>query len=250
VPIKIKIPQSWNELSDRQLKRISLILHSELTGKYFDFMILKALMNLRWFYLWKRIKLNVLIYSTSLDEIKKYYPWLSDELGLTTFLTKIWLKKEELFPPADRLSNFTIDEFAHADDLFLGWCRTKNFEYLQYLAALLYREKNDEGKRVPFDKQELDSRASAMSRLSIPTLLAVLICYQGNRTHLVAQFPIAFPKPKKDAKKKKVPTTSGFGKVVLHFSGGKFGNYIETKDTNVYTFLSEYEEQIKLNPDA
>ena len=62
---------------------------------------------------------------------------------------------------------------------------------------------------------------------------------------MIRQFPSVFPKPKIRGK---IPKNSGFGKLVLHLSGGKFGTHNETKSTNVYTFLSEFEEQLKKNP--
>lgn len=151
--------------------------------------------------------------------------------------------------PADRITNLTVNEFAHADDLYLGWFKTKDFEYLQYLAAVLYRELDANGKRVVFDKTELDARAQQWKKIDKPTLLAIALSYQGCRSYLTAQFPIVFPKPTPN-NKSKTPRNSGFGKLVLYMSGGKFGTHNETKNTNIYTFLSEFEEQLKKKPYA
>jgi len=246
--LKFNIPSSWNELSDRQLKRLAKLSNSGVKGVYFDYLVLVVLLNLKWWNLIGKAKCGLLIYNVPFSELKEeHYSWLYQELTLTRFIPSLKVKSNILYSPADRIINLTIDEFAHADDFFLGWLRTKDFDYLRYLAAALYRECDEKGKRVPFDKLELDHRAATLHKVKKDTLLAILLSYQGCRTYLVSQFKVAFPKPKEGAKPKKTPRSSLFGKIVLQFAGGKFGNYMETKNINVYTFLTEFEEKIKEN---
>lgn len=245
--IKFNIPQSWNELSDRQLKRLAKLANSGIKGVYFDYLVLVGLLNLKWWNLISKAKCGLLIYNVPFSELKKQYYWFYEELTLTRFIPSLKIKSKILYSPADRIINLTIGEFAAADDFFLGWLRTKDYDYLRYLAAVLYRECDEKGKRVAFDKLELDHRASLLNKVKKNTLLAILLSYQGCRTYLERAHSTAFPKPKKGAKPKKVPVSSLFGKIVLQFAGGKFGTYTETDNTNVYTFLAEFEEKIKEN---
>ena len=245
--INLKIPTSWNDLNIRQLKKIAGYFHSDLSGVLFDSKLFLVLLNVRWWQFLKQWKALKTIKNVGFSSLKEHYNWLHSSINLTTFIPSIKTKSKKLHAPADRIYNLSVNEFSHADDLYLGWFKTQDFEYLHYLAAVLYRELDKNGKRVPFDKTELDDRAKHLSKLDKQTLLAISLSYQGSRSYMIAQFPIVFPKPKGKAK---TPKNSGFGKLVLHLSGGKFGTHNETKNTNVYTFLSEFEEQIIKKPYA
>ena len=244
--INIKIPTSWNELDNWQLKQIAKYSHSNMSGVLFDYKIFLVLLNVRWCQIYKRWKALKVFQNIPLQTLKEQYSWLYSDLNLTKFIPSIKIKNKKLFAPADRLTNITVDEFAHADDLFLGWYNSQDFEYLQFLTAVLYRENNNKGKRITFDKTELESKAKLI-KIDKKTLLTIALSYQGSRNYLIAQFPLVFPKPKKNTK---APLNSGFGKLILHLSGGKFGTYNETKNTNIYTFLAEFEEQLKNKPYA
>lgn len=245
--INLKTPESWNDLNIRQLKKIAAILHANLSGVFFDYRMFIALLGVRWWQFVKKWKALKTIRNVGFSSLKEHYNWLYSSCSLTTFIPTIKTKSKTLHAPADRIYNLTVNEFSHADDLYLGWFKTQDFEYLQYLAAVLYREIGKDGKRVAFDKTELEARAKYLSKIDQQTLLAISLSYQGSRSYMIAQFPIVFPKPKGKAKP---PNNSGFGKLVLHLSGGKFGTHNETKNTNVYTFLSEFEEQLKKKPYA
>ena len=247
--INLNIPTSWNALNSRQLKKIAYYSQSNLSGVFFDYKVFIALLDVKWWQLYKKWKAIKTIKNVGFSTLKQHYSWFSNNLSLTTFIPTIKTKDHLLHAPANRINNLTVNEFSHADDLFIGWHNKKDYEYLHYLAAVLYRELDTNGKRVLFDKTELDQRANALKKLDKKTLLAIALSYQGSRTYLVAQFPLVFPKPK-DKATTKTPTHSGFGRIVLHLSGGKFGTHNETKNTNVYTFLSEFEEQIKQKPNA
>ena len=245
--ININIPNSWNDLNVWQLKKIAGYSHSNLSGVLFDYKMFLVLLDIRWWHFIKKWKALKTIKNVSFSNLKEHYSWLHSSLSLTSFIPTIKAKSKTLHAPAERINNLTVDEFAHADDLYLGWFNTKDFEYLQYLTAVLYRELDKNAKRVPFDKTELEARAKQLSKLDKQTLLAISLSYQGSRSYMISQFPIVFPKPKG---KTKLPNNSGFGKLVLHLSGGKFGTHNETKNTNVYTFLSEFEQQLKKKPYA
>ncbi|RSC96065.1 hypothetical protein [Tenacibaculum singaporense] len=246
--LNITIPNEWNDLTTRQQKKIAVLLHSAISGVVFDYKLFKILMNVRWWQFFKYRKFLKVTRSALFEDLKEHYSWVYTDLSLTSFIPRL---KKKYIAPADRLTNFTVDEFAHTEDLFLTWYKTNDFEALHYLAAILYRENNDLGKRAEFDKNELEKRAKLFSKLNKSTLLAIALSYQGCKLYITRKFPLIFPtESKKKSKKNKLPDTSGFGKLILHFSGQKFGTYNETKNTNLYTFLSDFEEQLKSKPYA
>jgi hypothetical protein len=213
----------------------------------FDYYILVSLLDVRWWQLRKKWKLKKTLQNALLSDLKTHYDWMYNSLDLTRFIPRIKLKKilktkTVLYPPGDRINNLTADEFAHAEDLFLGWYNSKDLEYLVYLTALLYRELDQNGKRIPFDKSELESRAAVLSKIDTRILYAIFLSYAGCRNYLAEQFPTIFPKPESP---QKPPKSSGFGKLILELSGKKFGTYMETTSTNIYTFLSDLELELK-----
>jgi len=244
--VEIVLPNSWNELTLKQLKKIASICFNNETGIVFDNKVFLILLNIKWWQILKKRKAIIVKNNIAFTDLKKEYNWIYSTLNLTKFPNSIKLKKTKLFAPHDRLTNLNINEFAHLEDLYLGWHNTKNFDYLHYITAILYRE-NTNNKRTIFDKTELQKRSENLKNIDRKKLLAILLCYQGSRNYLTSQFPLVFHKPEK---KKKTPQKSGFGKIILHLSGKKFGNYKETCNTNVYTFLSEFTEQLKTNPYA
>lgn len=244
--ININIPSAWNECNAWQIYRIARLMHSGVTGLRFDYVILVILMQVKWYHFRRMWKLKWLQMSATFPDIKQFYSWLYEQTDLTVFHPKTIKSNGIVFhAPADRLSNINADEFAHADDLFVEWYNTKKLVYLQYLAAVLYAEVDEKGKRIPFDKELLEAKAKRFKKINREKLLAISLVYVGCRSHLAPQFPHVFPKKKGEQTKQTKLQSSGFGKVSLHLAGGKFGNYSETKATNIYAFLAEYNELLK-----
>ena len=246
--ININIPASWNECNTWQLRKLAHLLYSGVKGIRFDYQVLLILMQLKWYHFRKLWKLKMLLQSTTFPHLKETYNWLYQETNLTQFAPKQINSNGVVFhAPANRLSNISVDEFAHADDLFVLWHNSKNIESLHYLAAVLYAEHDHTGKRIDFDKNLLDRKAKYFQKVKPSELMAISLAYVGCRNHIAPMFPHVFPKRKSaeaPAKKSKLQS-SQFGKVALHIAGGKFGSYNETKATNLYTFLHEYNELLK-----
>lgn len=245
MPININIPKQWNDLNPRQLKKIARLFNSSQAPKFIDILLFFALLDIRFWQLHKYYKAFVVIKNVGISDLKTTYNWLYEHNNLTKFIPSIKTKNKVLLAPASRIINLTIDEFAHTEDLFIGFNNTKDFEYLTYLAAVLYREVSEKGKRVVFDKNELDERATDLKSVNKTTLLAIALSYQGCRNYLYPKFPRVFPKQEGNVQNEKAPKSSNLGKLILSVSGKKFGTYNETKSTNLYIFLSEFEEELK-----
>jgi hypothetical protein len=233
--IHFSIPKSWNELSDRQFKQLSKLFLSGQRGLIFDLKCLRVLLNIRWYQLGKRLRLVYVLSQIPLKELKKEYEFIYTDIDRTIFLEKI----NGFYAPLNKITNLTVEEFSVADDLHIKWRETGNKEYLIYLAAVLYSETKQ--PRTYFDKNNLPDKIKHFQKVPIEELHCAELTYLGCKTNLVKRFPTAFPKGTKKVSNSKY----GFGKVILQMAGGKFGNHEQTKATNIYTFLEEFNENLK-----
>jgi hypothetical protein len=240
--IKFNIPKSWDEMSQKQFEKIALHFNTAETNVKFYITLFFLLTNVKWWQFAKKAKMRIVLRTVPLSDLHQNYDFIFKENNRTIFPDNIKIGKTKYFPPQNRISNLTADEFAIVDDLHIKWRETKNVEYLQYMAAVLYY---GSGKRGSFDKNELHDKAKPFSKLSIKKLLAIELAYFGCKNNLVKRFPKAFPKQKPgEAKPKK---KYGFSKVILSMAKGDLSKLDLIKKVNIYTFLEQFEED--LTPD-
>lgn len=238
--IKIAIPKSWNELTDSQFQQLAKLLLSGKQGVFFDLKCFRILLNIRWFQFRKRIHITYVLSQIPLKELKKHFDFIYQENDRTIFPYQI----NGFFAPLNKVTNITAEEFSVADDLHIKWRETKNKEFLIYLAAVLYSKTKQ--PREIFDKNNLPDKIKHFKKVPLSVLLCVELAYFGCKNNLVKRYPKAFPKTVKKVSRSKY----GFGKVILQMAGGKFGNHEQTKSTNIYTFLEEFNENLKNAKDA
>lgn len=241
--LKIQIPTSWEELTNWQLGKIGLAFMTHAPGTVLDIKVLYVLLNIRWYSLTKKIKARKLLKAIALSELKKHYQWVYNESSRQTFTPYFRSDFTKYNSPKPRLSNLTIAEFATAEDLLLGFLRTKETEYLTYLTAVLFSTET-RGKRTLFDKDVLDRKAEKFKHLSYSDLAGIFMSYIGARRNMMEKFPNVFASKKNTNKTPSLPKSSYLGKVITKFSGDKFGTFKETQKTNVYIFLQFYEDLI------
>jgi hypothetical protein len=242
--IDFKIPNSWNELSDTQLQRIALLFHTVKPSIKFDLQILYILLNIQWWQFRQKAKVRIGLRNFPLSDLRKTYDFIYCKNDRTKFPEFLKLKTENrkqktLFPPQDRIANFTADEFSVADDLHIKWRETKNLEFLHYLTAILYSPTKN---RPTFDKNELHDKALLFSKVPLKELLAIEMAYFGCKNHIVKRFPKAFPKAQPGASKPK--KNYGFGKVILSMTRGDLSKLEIIKKVNLYAFLEQFEEDL------
>lgn len=243
--IKITLPKSWNELTNRQLERLALLFSTTQPSAKFDIAVLFILLDIKWWQYIKKAKVRIVLWNVPMSEIRKNYNFIYTKNDRTSFLPFLKIKSYNLkhkifFAPQDRIANLTCDEFAVADDLHIKWRETKEVEYLHYLAAVLYTNTK---KRPDFDKNELHDKAKAFSRVPIEKLLAIEITYFGCKNNIVKRFPKAFPKANPEAsgtKNKKY----GFGKVILSMAKGDLSKLETIKKVNIFAFLEQFEDDL------
>lgn len=240
--IKWKTPKDWNHLSEKQLIQLAKIPQSKGGALKIDIKILAILLNLRWWQFLKQYRFKKAISYFSIAALKKHYAFIYQQCSRTNFvsLRKWYLpKKKQYTAPANRLSNISIEEFSVAEDLIKHYYQTKELDYLKYLTAVLY-VKGPLVKRPIFDKENLKNNTLQLPYLSKNKLLAISMCYLGCREHIQAKYPKTFPKTKAKSK----GADKGFNPVIRQMAGAKFGAFNETRNTNMYVFLDEYEENL------
>lgn len=233
--INIEIPKSWNELSDSQFLKLAKLVYSGTTGKYFDLATIKILLNIRWYQFRKSNNVTYMFSQIPMRELKKHFEFIYKANDRTIFPAEI----NGYFSPLNKITNLTAEEFSVADDLHIKWRKTKDLDCLIHLAAVLYSKTKQ--PRESFDKNNLPEKIKHFKKVSLPVLLCVELAYFGCKNNLVKRFPKAFPERVKKTSNSKY----GFGKVILQMAGGKFGNHEQTKTTNIYTFLEEFNENLK-----
>lgn len=229
ISINIKVPGSWNELSDKQLKNIGKIYHKK--GEVFDLAVWLILNNVQSHEFVKLQKLKTIMNLVTISDLKKHYEFIYSETNRDIFIEI----KPGFIKPMPRLFNITIEQFAIADDLNNRYLETGDINYLRHLAASLYLRKKE-----VFDALLQNERAKRFNKVPGHILLALHICYNGCKNHIVSKYPKVFPKVTKSQKK----SAKGFLDVVLQMSGQKFGTHEETKKTRLHTFMAEFENSI------
>jgi len=229
--LKIKLPTSWDTLTDVQLQELALLFHTVEVGAAFHIRVFLILMGCRWYTWRKNYRAMRILKEVPISELRQHYPFVYKENNRTLFPA---IKGRA---PYRALANITAEEFAAAEDLHAIWFKEKHRNALQYLAAVLYP-----GKGETFDRFELDARAKRFAKTPLKTLLAIEAAYFGSKNAIVKRFKHAF----KPSGKKVSGPKQGFGKVILEMAGGKFGAHNITLKTNIYTFLEEFNDN--LNP--
>lgn len=246
--IKVNIPTHWNQLNRIQLERLALLFGKPMRGRVFDVRVLMVLLHMRWWQFRKLYKAIILLKQVPLTELKKSYAFVYEDTNRTKFIEVLRIGTKKYYAPQNKLFNLTVEEFAMADDLYFKLRSAKTLaqqkELLAVFAAVLYVPTHNKQRGV-FARPLMLEAAKPFKKVPLRTLLAIKLCYEGSRYAITKRFKKAFPAtaPTK-AEKRKAPTY-GFAKVILQMAGGKFGNYEETKRTPLFTFLEEFEEQLK-----
>lgn len=233
--VNLTIPKSWDDLSPTQLKKIGVLFHQQNSLTAVNYLILKILLNVKWYSFYKKIQIHQLLRQVPLSVLSNYWHYLTLDCTRTNFIP---IKGYNA--PGSRIHNLTIGEFAVTEDLFKQYLQTQNNTYLKYLTAVLYTQQKGM-LRPTFNKEMLNVLVAKLPKINHPTLYAVALCYMGSRNSLIKKYPLAFPADSSVSESE----TSGLNPVILQMAGKKFGTYNQTNQTNVYLFFEEYQENLK-----
>lgn len=258
--LTFSFPETWNKLTNKQLIKVAKLFFSKNSTVIFDEKLFKILVNCKWYKFRLRRKIILLFKNVPLSEIKKHYFDFYENQNLTRFISSFKLGKHKYYAPLDRLSNLTIGELSVAEDLFLGYqnnaenkAEDYGSEYLRYLTALLYVQSNSP-TRPKFIKENLSSQVEKLKKLKPEIVFATALSYKGCKDYIssLPKYKKIFPKVKKSkAKTQKLKkSSSGLGDLILAMSGKTFGDYEQTFNTNVYTFLDNYVRELNALPNG
>jgi hypothetical protein len=234
--INLNIPQSWNELNQKQFERIVLLFSIAEPSLMRDIKLLKILVNAKWWQLKKKAQFRWFLFQVPYSEWKQFIEFLLKENNRTNFVPVIKVGKKEYFAPADRIQNLDAEEFAIADDLHIRYRETKNIEFLKYLFHVLYSETEE---RKPFDKNKLEKQINP--KVPLEVLLITELTYFGCKNYIANKFPKAFPK----SNKKQTGKRQGFGKVIQSMAKGDLSKLPTIERTNIYKFLQQFQDDIE-----
>lgn len=237
--IKLKLPQSWNELSINQLERVALLFSQVKPSAKFDLHVLYILLDLKWWQYIQKAKVRIVLWNVPMSDLRSSFNFIYSNIDRTAFAPVLKINRKTFFAPQDRIANLTVKEFSIADDLHIQWRTTKNIEFLQYLAAVLYTSTK---LRPIFDKNALHDQALVFKKVPVKKLLAMEIAYFGCKKNLEKRFPKVFPEPTAGASKPK--KKYGFGKVILSMTKGDLSKLETIEKVNVYTFLEQFEDDL------
>ena len=234
--INLNIPQSWNELNQKQFERIALLFSTAEPSQIRDIKLLKILVDAKWWQLKKKANLRLFLFQVPYSEWKHFIDFLLKENNRTHFIPVIKVGKKTYFAPADRIQNLDAEEFSVADDLHIRFRETQNPEYLQYLFHVLYSETEE---RKPFDKNKLEKQIN--KKVPMATLVITEMTYFGCKNYIANKFKKAFPKPKKG----ETAARKGFGKVIQAMAKGDLSKLPIIERTNIYKFMQQFQDDIE-----
>lgn len=259
--INITLAESWNELSELQLKEITKSLEDyhkfsplfpdhaqpEQYSKLYVKLVKQLLRTNNMFKVWYAL------HQIPPEFYENYVKFLIGEDTRTSFFPAFKFRRKTYHPPADRLQNLTIKEFSFADSLFYNWRKNGDDRFLDLLCATLYRiEGGDElDPRKPFSKILVQRDAARFKKLGYKKKLAIAYCYEGSRNYITRQYPNIFPKPAKEENedqdkksKKKESRYVPFLQLLQHKIQFDPSKLEVTQNLNIHEFFSTYENEL------
>jgi hypothetical protein len=235
------LPESFNELSGRQLIGLAPLLYfesDELESRVKALRVLSGLGGIRW----------RLLRSDIIERALPFVEWLFDAPILT----------EQIFPcykgfygPASGFDNMKMKEF-HMSEIYYRELinqdtdETKAAAALNNLVAVLYRKgkKGYDKKRDPsgdirveFNHNETAFYAKQVARFPMPVRQAIFLWYDGCRKELIDNNPKVFKEPSKHSFESEFDT--GLYGIMRSLAGEKLGTVEYIQNMYVHTAMLE-----------
>jgi hypothetical protein len=249
------LPSKWDELNAKQLRHISWI--SFLNLKAVDVAKLLFLVQTLSLPFRKRIRLQYFYFFQADTTERGDLLFCTSSFQESRTLTRQKIKKIRcafvlLHGPNSALSNSTFWEFIKAEQCFLNYLEKKDDIWLDKLIATLYRPSKDNfntrlenDRRIALNDHEVTDRLKLISRIDKKTKIAVLMWFDGCRTHLIKYFPLIWkkPGPNQQVDKKTVKNTNWMQ--LISELAGSMDNYEKIGNTNLYIALTDISHRIK-----
>lgn len=263
------MPHSWNEMSEKQVRRVIKAMLSnmdvtrfrlEMLRLFTDLLILQkpdTCRNRSIHFLVKFPHQDECFLSVdAIRDMGASFDWLLEPSDLwVQKLPKLMLKKKRiLYGPDSGLCNITFNEYISANDCYEAYMMTKDIKYLDQLVAVLYRAEkaeynplspdNDGDRREKFNPFTYEPRAKQVSKLDIISKTIILFYYTGCRRELQNRFPDVFNGHESGGVKKGIPGLAG---LVSRLNDGDPTKNESIRNTYLYDILEELQKNEELS---
>jgi hypothetical protein len=244
--LKVQAASSWNELTEKQLKRVAKLLFSDKS--YHSYLIRQMMVM-------TGLKRRHVISFTpeQLTQLNHLFDFLLEENNLTRQLIpsfSIGLLRRKLYGPGDGLASVNANEFMEADDYYMEFEKTKDIKQIDKLIACLYRPKNKEVNvkseafagdvRLPFNPYTVERRAKKIAWLDSSTKLGILLWYKGCRGAWEAFFDKIFSGETQES-----VLNYGWPETIIKLSGDTFGDLEATGKQPMFNILLKMQIDMK-----
>lgn len=228
-------PSNWNELTKKQLITWCGIIRQTIDIDLAEKAVTALFYNIPYKLYTQFTDVQELQLRQTLDFLFKTNTLTANVIGNFYFLTKNYKG------PNNKLANLTIAEYRRTELYYQLYTRTDDKFFLNLLAASLFKVKD-----VPETEKHIVRKAKLFRLLNPNLLHAILLFYEGCRAYIHKSFPRVFVKNKAaDQPASQSNEIQDFEDIILAVAGDKFGNFKETQDANIYTFLKHLDQQLE-----
>lgn len=235
-------PASWGEINGEQLLFIAATFGSSLPVE-------KAMQILAVMLYQIDIELVKHIPERHLERLAQSIKYVLARNELSQWLIPVLkLRLRKYYGPKDELENITVEEFTFTELCYERYQQTGKVEYLETLAAILYRPCRWRGIesdiRIKFTEYGYIKRARKFMRLTKAMKVAIYLNYEGCRNLLHVRYPVIFEKEKK-VKAGNTTSLTGWDNIVHSAAGDIFGPLLDTRQANLHDFLKRLSTRMK-----
>ena len=176
------VPQSWTEITGRQLIAISEVVPGQRSD---EVGFLSALTGLN-----KKIinRLSPFVHYSIYKKLK----FLTDSEPCSHFFMIKELPGTRFIAPAQKLSRMSFGQFIFCESYFSDWMKSKEPEKLYRFVASLYLEKGE-----LFNPDSIELNVNTMKKVNIKILKAIAFNYSMVLRWLQKRYPMVFQEGKK-----------------------------------------------------
>lgn len=238
--LKYTGPDGWSDLTEQGLLHLAR-LQPFLANERAKFLLLARLFDVP-------LKYFLLLKKAQMIQIESLLDWVFTKNRLKKWLIeRVLVRGEVFFGPQNGLSNLTAEEFIYTEAAFERYLQSEKDEHLHQLFAVLYRKGHWwSGKRLTFDRNNLEKNIHATKSVQLFVKRAVMLNYAGCRNFMIASHPHIWKQAMQDKlNEKSGPTFTSWAAIFMNLAGDKFGTYAQTLKTDVWLVLTDMETKAK-----
>lgn len=190
-PFNLEHPSKWDELTAKQLIAVACLFHGTIN----EHRLIQIMLNIPKRVIKKLDDYQVYKLIELMEFLKNKRPPYQEFI-----LKELKVGRLKLIAPDKQLKGVTFGEFIFADTYYMNYAVSSNEEDLNKFIACFYRS-TAKGVKVPFKENELEQRASLISKLPLHEREAVAMNYGMIREWLERSYIYVFPKVDEENKK-------------------------------------------------